>query len=122
MALKLIVLAFYVAAVASVGFAHRSANSTPIVLDLTAFVLPGGSAPVICGDMADGEAGRGDQHANPLCDVCQLVAAPGLVSAADCGVAVRRPSLALAAGGLSDRVPVRGRSHVAHLRGPPGPG
>lgn len=71
--------AIYVAASAMAGFAH-----TPIVtrdaapaIDLSAYVLPDGTVPVICiYGPADEDAPQAGGHR--LCDACLLTAAPGL--------------------------------------------
>jgi hypothetical protein len=71
-----ILLALYVLAMASLGFAHR-----PLALgqapDLSAYALPDGSLPEIC---RTGGAGSlpGKVHAGAACDACLMTAAPGL--------------------------------------------
>ena len=67
-------LAFYVLAVATLGFAHLPLAIPQI--DLTAYALPDGTLPVICG-VGTGSA-PGKQHAGATCDACLLTAAPGL--------------------------------------------
>ena len=116
---RLLVIAFYALATVSVGFAHKTATITSTSIDLTAYILPDGSAPVICGDLGNHDADHGSKHTTPVCDACRLVAAPGMVSANECWVPVRRPLSSFHARVTSDRVDAHRSSHVPHLRGPP---
>lgn len=74
-------LAFYVLAAVTVGFAHR-----PLALasgaDLAAYALPDGTLPVICGTGST-EPGSlpAKRHAGAVCDACLLTSAPGLLPA-----------------------------------------
>ncbi len=116
---RLLVIAMYALAAVSVGFAHKIATITSTSIELTAYILPDGSVPVICGDLGNYDVDHGSKHTSPVCDACRLVAAPGMVSANECWAPVRRPLSSLHARVTSDRVEIRRSSHVPHLRGPP---
>lgn len=74
-------LALYVLAVATLGFAHKPISffkgSDPAATDLAAFAMPDGSLPEIC---RTGGAGTlpGKPHAGAACEACLLTSAPGL--------------------------------------------
>jgi hypothetical protein len=75
-------LAFYVLAVVTLGFAHL-----PLAIpqnDLAAYALPDGTLPIICG--AGSGSAPGKQHAGATCDACLLTAAPGLPLKVDLSV------------------------------------
>lgn len=105
------VLALYALATLLLSFAHQ-----PVLQagaggeeDLSAYVLPDGSFPLICGwDEAEGSP-PASQYGAFLCDACLLTSAPGLppVSA----VAAVSPS-----GGLAVRLPGTEGPHLPHHR------
>jgi hypothetical protein len=68
-------LALYVLSVATFGFAHKPITIASSV-DLSAYTLPDGSLPVICG----GKNGPAGKHVCAVCDACLLSAAPGLLA------------------------------------------
>jgi len=73
-AARLVALALYILASASLGFAHKPA---PVSVDLAQFILPDGTLPPICG--GKGSQDTGDHHAHlPSCDACCLTHASGL--------------------------------------------
>ncbi len=119
---RLLVIVFYALAAVSVGFAHKSGTIAITSIDLSAYILPDGSVPVICGDSGSQDSDHGSKHTGPTCDACRLVAAYGMVSANECWVPVRHPLSSFHARVTSDRVDSRRSSHVPHLRGPPGIG
>ena len=71
--------AIYIAASAMAGFSHApivTRDAAPAI-DLSAYVLPDGTVPVICINApADGDAPQAGGHR--ACDACLLTAAPGL--------------------------------------------
>lgn len=73
-----ILLALYVLAAATFGFAHRS-TAVATSPDLSSYALPDGSLPFICGQ--PGKAGDpSGKHVCTPCDACLLSSAPGLAS------------------------------------------
>ncbi|RUO99222.1 hypothetical protein [Hyphomicrobium sp.] len=68
-------LALYVLSAATFGFAHKPITIASSV-DLSAYALPDGSLPFICG----GKNGPAGKHVCALCDACLISAAPGLLS------------------------------------------
>lgn len=116
-AARLLVIALYALAAVSVGFAHKTSTTTSI--ELAAYTLPDRSVPVICGDVGNHDADHGSKHTSPVCDACRLVGAPGMVSASECWVPLKRLSSSLQSRVTSDRVVIHKDSHVPHLRGPP---
>lgn len=118
-AARLLVIALYALAAVSVGFAHKTSTTTATSIELAAYTLPDGSVLVICGDVGSHDADHGSKHISPVCDACRLVGAPGMVSASECWVPLKRLSSSLQSRVTSDRVVIRKDSHVPHLRGPP---
>lgn len=77
--LSLWLAAVYVAASATAGFAHElpAARGTGPAIDLSAYVLPDGTVPVICiNNPAETDAPQAGGQS--LCDACLLTSAPGL--------------------------------------------
>jgi len=72
-------LALYVLAVATLGFAHRVPVAPAV--DLSAYALPDGTIPVICGTVGERGGTPGGHHARAACEACLLTAAPGLLVA-----------------------------------------
>lgn len=74
-------LALYVLAVVTLGFAHKpisfSKVSGPAATNLAAFAMPDGSLPEICRTGGAGTPGK-SHHVGAVCEVCLLTAAPGL--------------------------------------------
>jgi len=74
-------LALYVLAVATLGFAHKpisfSKVSGPAATDLASFAMPDGSLPEICRIGGAGAPGN-THHVGAACAACLLTAAPGL--------------------------------------------
>lgn len=108
-----VVLAFYVLAAITFGFAHRRINFEPIAppVDLAAYALPDGTLPVVC---------RGKTtpaHVHKACDACSLTSAPGLptgpdyaIAAPDHGPVARLPIPADACGSVNEPDNVRSRA------------
>ena len=119
--LRVLVIAFYALAIASLGFVHHTVSAAAPSQDLSAFVLPDGSLPDICA----GEAQSSDQHGIPqsaskgLCDACLLTSAPGSVLSVECWTPVKQAVLRLLFQDASPQLVVRATAHVPHLRGPP---
>jgi len=82
-------LALYVLAVATLGFAHKPISffkvSGSAATDLAAFAMPDGSLPEICRIGGAGTPSK-THHVGASCEACLLTAAPGLpVASADVG-------------------------------------
>ncbi len=73
-----VLLASYVLAVALLGFAHQPISLVRVA-DLSAYALPDGSLPFICGAGKSGAGAHGGKHACAACSACLLTAAPGLL-------------------------------------------
>lgn len=69
-----IVLALYVLASVSVGFAHRV---DPVPADPAQYMLPDGTIPTICGGKQSKDNGGHAAH-RQICDACCLTHAPGV--------------------------------------------
>ena len=82
---KPLVAALYAVAMLTLGFAHHqsriagSPGSEIGAAQLTAFALPDGTPPAICGSSKHGAPGS--RHGLLICDACQLTAAPGAIPA-----------------------------------------
>ena len=119
--LRVLVIAFYALAIASLGFVHHTVSAAAPSQDLSAFVLPDGSLPDICA----GDAQSSDQHGIPqgaskgLCDACLLTSAPGSVLSGDSWTPVRQAISRLPLWNGSAQLVDRAATHVPHLRGPP---
>ena len=116
---RLFVIALYVLAAVSVGFAHNTATIPATSVELATYILPDGSVPVICGDVGNHDADQGSIHASPVCDACRLMAAAGMVSASECWISLRRSLPSFHSRITFDCVNIGRCSLVPHLRGPP---
>lgn len=69
-----VVLALYVLAAITFGFAHRRLTFEPSAppVDLAAYALPDGDLPVLCRGKSS------PAHMHKVCDACALASAPGL--------------------------------------------
>ena len=78
-----VVLALYVLAAITFGFAHRRINFEPSAppVDLAAYALPDGDLPVLC------RGKNAPANAHKVCDACALASAPGLPTSTALGVA-----------------------------------
>lgn len=115
--LRAAIVALYGLAMVLLPYAHRhlSLDAEP---DLSAFVLPDGTLPLLCKSNAPG----GNKASRSwTCDACRLTAAPGLVAPPAVQVSGSRLILLC----KSDRSPdaprfERFRPHLGQPRAPPG--
>lgn len=113
-------LALYVLSMASLGFAHQALILPAPAPDLSAYVLPDGTLPVVCTpDMGDAPAGSLPHLNAALCDACLLSAAPGLLPCAGVLPPQRVAAAATARFTVVAQHLVPHRGFIAHLRGPP---
>jgi hypothetical protein len=86
---RLFIAALYGLAMLLMPLAHRPVHqATP---DLSAYALPDGSAPLLCG--ADKSTSQGGRSVS-FCDACRLASAPGLVvSSSTVTPPAERPSI-----------------------------
>ena len=110
------VAALYALSMLLLGFAHVPVvgAAQPAPPDLSAYVLPDGSLPSICGSNQEKD------HVNGvMCDACLLTVSPGLLSA---GLTACRSAFSKTVPftrPLHAALTLRHAAFVAHLRGPP---
>lgn len=103
---------------AAFGFAHSalSAQAQSSGVSLAAYVLPDGTAPVICFGQEDG---KDKGLSSKICDACVLISSLG-VSPSDLGGSVEL-QYSIIVSALQPRlfVSIAVSTYVPHLRGPP---
>ena len=118
--IRVLLLCLYVLASLGVGFSHGALRLPGP--DLSAFVLPDGTLPIICSTNKKTNGEESDRTAahQPRCDACMLTAAPGLPAPGGAALLIVRPTIAEKPC-LPDDGPTRDRVRAATLgaRGPP---